>query len=145
MCIRIILLQLLLLQCALYFVIQGYWTQFFPAFDKLKAVLREGVIGDPVVLRATMGANMNERAHALDPALGGGALIDLGCYTVMMAYVVLGKPESITAVCTKRPKGKTYGSYTCQLYGVPHMTNIFFQFSPWLEYFHRHRNISTEV
>ena len=56
-----------------------------------------------------MGIDVKEAARAMDPALGGGALIDLGCYTVMMAYVVLGKPESITAVCTKRPKGKPYG------------------------------------
>jgi predicted dehydrogenase len=36
----------------------------------------------------------------LDPALGGGALLDLGIYPVSFAWDIFGKPQSITALST---------------------------------------------
>jgi predicted dehydrogenase len=40
-----------------------------------------------------------------DPGLGGGALMDIGCYPIALAVSILGKPDSISAQATFVPSG----------------------------------------
>jgi predicted dehydrogenase len=48
-----------------------------------------------VVPGATAG---DQSGRLLDPALGGGALLDMGVYPLTFAHLVLGEPQQLTAV-----------------------------------------------
>ena len=56
-------------------------------------------IGDPTVLTVTFGLDMQEVDRVKLKELGGGGLLDIGCYAVMFANLVFGreKPERIVA------------------------------------------------
>ena len=45
------------------------------------------------------------RGRLLDPALGGGALLDMGIYPLTFAHLVLGEPEQLAAVANLSPGG----------------------------------------
>jgi predicted dehydrogenase len=52
---------------------------------------------------ATFGFPLDDPAnYRLNPELGGGALLDVGCYTVNVARWILGEPHSVQAQATTR-------------------------------------------
>ncbi|KUM36771.1 Gfo/Idh/MocA family protein [Arthrobacter sp. EPSL27] len=79
--------------------LEAMWTRFLPHMVRLREVIREGRIGE--VRKVVAGHNQNlprDPAHRLnDPALGGGALLDLGVYPVSFAMDLLGTPDTIRA------------------------------------------------
>ena len=57
----------------------------------------EGV-GEPIHVHATFGFTLRDEADIrFDPALGGGALMDVGCYTVSVSRWLLGEPVEVLA------------------------------------------------
>ncbi|NXP74520.1 DHDH dehydrogenase, partial [Ramphastos sulfuratus] len=83
------------------FLMEGFWTRFFPAWRRLQELLSappaEGALGEPLLLVASLGFDLRARARLREPALGGGALLDLGGYGLQMALALLGTPRDITA------------------------------------------------
>lgn len=77
------------------FLMEAMWTRFLPSIIQLQAVLLSGVIGDVRMLTADFGfrTNFNPAARLFNPALGGGALLDVGIYTVSLASMLFGEPE----------------------------------------------------
>jgi predicted dehydrogenase len=41
--------------------------------------------------------DFNPKSRLLDPALGGGALLDVGIYPISLAWMLFGKPKQITS------------------------------------------------
>jgi len=83
------------------FLMEAMWTRFLPAICKVRAWLAEGAIGEPRMLRADFGfrSGWNPEGRLLNPALGGGALLDVGVYTVALAFMVMGEqPDRIESV-----------------------------------------------
>ncbi|XP_046330116.2 trans-1,2-dihydrobenzene-1,2-diol dehydrogenase-like isoform X2 [Haliotis rufescens] len=79
------------------FFMEGFWTRTFPVFDQVRRELESGTLGDIKMVTAKFCVNnySNERIHKKE--LGGGGLLDLGCYTVMFAdFVFNEKPEKIS-------------------------------------------------
>ncbi|MFE4543233.1 Gfo/Idh/MocA family protein [Arthrobacter sp. NPDC056727] len=80
-------------------VLEAMWSRFLPHMARLREIIAEGSLGQ--VRKVTASHNQNlpkDPAHRLnDPALGGGALLDLGVYPVSFAFDVLGKPDNIGA------------------------------------------------
>lgn len=74
------------------FLMEGVWSRFVPGYVRLGELLAEGSIGTPEIVEATFGTAFRfDPAHRLfDPALGGGALLDLGIYPLQLAQLVLG-------------------------------------------------------
>ena len=74
------------------FLMEGMWTRFFPAVIQLRKWLTAGRIGNVLAVEADLGfhfrAGPQHRIH--NPALGGGALLDLGIYPVSFASMVYG-------------------------------------------------------
>jgi len=73
---------------------EAMWTRFFPATYKIQELIKEGKIGKIVQVRADFGENINIdnlpiNSRALDPAQGGGALLDLGVYCITWAFITL--------------------------------------------------------
>lgn len=82
------------------FAMEAMWPRFLPAADVLRQVLDDGLIGEPRALLADLGEHFPyDPAHRLfDPALGGGAVLDLGVYLVSFSSLVLGRPDAVVAI-----------------------------------------------
>ena len=79
------------------------WEAFvFPFHDqmrRIRALLADGVIGDLREIQSDFHFPLTDTAHdiRMDPALGGGALFDVGCYPVWLARHLF-RAEHHTAV-----------------------------------------------
>jgi predicted dehydrogenase len=84
------------------FLMEGMWTRFFPLMYRVRELLREGAIGEPRMLTADFGfrAEINPEGRLFNPALGGGALLDVGVYPVSLSFMVFGTPDRITGMAT---------------------------------------------
>jgi predicted dehydrogenase len=89
------------------FVMEAMWTRFQPAVVALRELIAEGAVGEVRSVQADLGVRRAWDAadRLFDPALGGGATLDLGVYVVSFAQMVLGTPESVTAVGSRFENG----------------------------------------
>jgi len=75
--------------------VTNFWTRFFPAIKWAKAVARSGLLGDVVHVQGDM-AFQAVRVPGGDrfslASLGGGAMLDMGCYLVQFAALFLPQP-----------------------------------------------------
>jgi len=78
------------------FVMEAMWTRFVPVMGKVREWLSEGRIGEVRMFSAQVGfrGGWNPEARDLNLALGGGALLDMGCYTLSFASMVMGGPPA---------------------------------------------------
>ena len=78
------------------FLMEAMWTRFLPAICKVRELLAEGVLGQVRMVRADFcfRSPWNPEGRLLNPALGGGALLDVGVYTVALAFMVFGGPPA---------------------------------------------------
>ena len=81
-------------------LMEAMWSRFLPALVKLRELLAAGAIGEVRMLTADFGfrAGWNPEARLLNPALGGGGLLDVGVYTVSLASMVFGRPTRIVSM-----------------------------------------------
>ncbi|XP_077171108.1 trans-1,2-dihydrobenzene-1,2-diol dehydrogenase-like [Paroedura picta] len=81
------------------FLMEGVWSRFFPASEKLRSVLRQGTVGEVMVVHADFGGPQLTIPRCIEKELGGGGLLDIGIYCVQFACMVFEgeKPESIVA------------------------------------------------
>jgi predicted dehydrogenase len=89
------------------FLMEAMWMYCSPLMRRLKALVDDGAIGDVRTVQADFGlAGPFPPAHRLrDPALGGGALLDLGVYPVSFAQLLLGEPDGVTASAVLSQEG----------------------------------------
>ncbi len=82
------------------FAMEAMWTRFLPHTAVIRDWLAQGVLGDIVTVTADHGQWFAEdpASRLFAPALGGGALLDLGVYPVSFASMVLGAPARITSM-----------------------------------------------
>lgn len=82
------------------FLMEAMWTRFLPHMLRLRELLAAGVIGELRMLQADFGfrAEFNPHSRLFDPALGGGALLDVGIYPVSLASMLFGAPERVTGL-----------------------------------------------
>lgn len=78
------------------FLMEAMWTRFLPAIVKLREMLTEGMIGDVRLLQADFGfrTGFNPKGRLFDPALGGGAQLDVGIYPMSFASMIFGQQPS---------------------------------------------------
>ena len=76
------------------FLMEGMWTRFFPLMNEVRRIASDGIIGEVRMLDVDFGfrADLDPASRLFDPALGGGALLDVGVYCVSLASMVLGRP-----------------------------------------------------
>ena len=82
------------------FCLEAMWTRFLPHSLRIRHLVADGAIGEPVSLTADVGQWFPpDPGHRLfAPALGGGALLDMGVYPVSWASMLLGRPSEVLAV-----------------------------------------------
>lgn len=81
------------------FLMEAMWSRYYPAQVRARELLAAGAIGEPQILNADLGfrAQFNPAGRLFDPALGGGALLDVGVYPVSLASMIFGTPTDITS------------------------------------------------
>lgn len=81
------------------FVMEAMWTRFLPAVVALRTHVRAGTVGRCrlVVGGGAFVPQLPPGHYLLDPALGGGVLLDAGVYLVSMAAMLLGAPTHVHA------------------------------------------------
>ncbi|WP_022836516.1 Gfo/Idh/MocA family protein [Salisaeta longa] len=89
------------------FLMEALWTRFLPVMHRVRTLLSDGAVGAVQAMQATIGAPtpFDPRHRLYDPALGGGALLDLGIYPIALAFDVLGPPDAHTSTAALAPTG----------------------------------------
>ena len=82
------------------FLMEGLWTRFIPATEKLIELLENNSIGDVLSIRADFGfkGDSDSKNRVYNKNLGGGSLLDIGIYPIYLSLLVLGIPTEIKAV-----------------------------------------------
>jgi predicted dehydrogenase len=83
------------------FLMEAMWTHFFPAMAKVRRIVGEGALGEIQLVKADFcfRSEWQPGGRLLNLRLGGGALLDVGVYTVALAQMVFGRePERIAGM-----------------------------------------------
>lgn len=90
------------------FLMEGMWTRFFPAVVQLRKWLVAATIGKVRAVEADFGIpfRVGPKHRIFNPALGGGALLDLGIYPVSFVSMIYGaQPKRIVSIVRKTEEG----------------------------------------
>lgn len=91
------------------FLMEGLWTSFLPVLERVKSWVDSGTIGE--VRCVTVDYHTDKRgedpqSRFMNPKLGGGALLDVGIYTLLCADSFLsGEPQIRHAYMSKTDTG----------------------------------------
>lgn len=72
------------------FVTEAIWTRYMPSREIVNSLIADGAIGRPIMLMANLGHAIKDKERIWRPELAGGALLDLGVYTLNFASMVFG-------------------------------------------------------
>lgn len=100
--------------------LDAMWTRFVPQNHRLRRILRDGVIGEVRYFAGTHAQSLptDPRHRMNDPALGGGALLDLGVYPVAFAHDVLGAPSAVAATARLSDQGVDMSVASSSVHGA---------------------------
>jgi predicted dehydrogenase len=89
------------------FCMEAMWTRLNPLIRHAVEIAHSGRIGDVIGFRGDLSRHVPfDAAHRLyDLEAGGGALLDLGIYPVTVAWLFLGRPDTVQAVGSLSPTG----------------------------------------
>lgn len=76
------------------FLQEAMWTRFLPAVKTIRQWIDAGRIGQVESVEADFSQPLTHVQRLVDPALAGGALLDLGIYSLMFADLFLGDDAS---------------------------------------------------
>lgn len=72
------------------FITEAIWTRYMPLSLKVMDLIREGAIGRPRLISASLCYAMEGKERIVRPDLCGGALLDLGVYCINFARMFFG-------------------------------------------------------
>ncbi len=89
------------------FLMEAMWTRFLPVVKKVREWISDKRIGDIQMVKADFGfrADRDPESRLFNLALGGGALLDVGVYTISFASMIF--QERPSSIKTTVKKGKT--------------------------------------
>lgn len=78
------------------FCMEAIRPRFLPAVREIYRLVSEGAIGEPQALYAALGhRSIVDPANRLLDPVGGGALLDIGCYPLSIAVLLFGRPVGV--------------------------------------------------
>ena len=88
-------------------LLEAMWTRWLPHMVRIREILASGSLGDVRSMSADHTQLLSsDPAHRVNaPALGGGALLDLGIYPISFASQLFGPPDTVHAMATLTPAG----------------------------------------
>ncbi len=73
-------------------LMEAFMYRFHPRMRELRRLVETGAIGEVRLVRAAFSFKMTRLPNIrLDPSLGGGAVMDVGCYGINFARYMLGQ------------------------------------------------------
>ena len=101
------------------FLMEAVWTNFLPAIKIVKGWIEEGKIGEVKTITAAFGYHCEiKEGRLFENSLGGGAMLDLGPYSLGVPFGIVGKKP--ISVASSMYIGST---------GVDETTNIIVSYS----------------
>ncbi len=93
-------------------LMEAFMYRFHPRSLRIRKLVQNGTIGPPRLIRAAFCYRMSEEKvqdpsnFRLDPEMGGGALLDVGCYGVSVARWLYGaEPYQVHCEACFHPNG----------------------------------------
>lgn len=68
---------------------EAMWTRFAPLQKEMQKLIKEGVIGEVTSVTASAGGFLTDVPRLVEPALAGGALLDIGIYPLNFASMII--------------------------------------------------------
>ena len=89
------------------FLMEGMWTRFIPATEKLVELLEQKAIGAIQHIVADFGfkAPYDIDGRLFNKQLGGGSLLDVGIYPIYFSLLTLGVPHDLKATARMTKTG----------------------------------------
>ena len=118
------------------FAMEGMWSRHLPHYHFIRAAIQSGSLGNVVKVSADHGQQLTHVPRLTEPALAGGAMLDLGVYPLSLIQMALGKPKEQSALGRLSDKGIDLGDVvigkhetglsvaTCQLDGASPMRGM---------------------
>ncbi len=81
------------------FAMEAMWSRFLPHYALARDLVRSGGLGEVRAILAchAQSLNLDPAWRMMNPALGGGALLDLGIYPLSLIHWLWGVPDEIRA------------------------------------------------
>jgi predicted dehydrogenase len=88
-------------------LMEAMWARFLPHYAQVREIIASGILGKILTVHADHGQRLADQniPRLVEPALAGGALLDLGIYPVSFAHMILGNPTKITSSGVLTEKG----------------------------------------
>ena len=86
---------------------EAFMYRFHPRTEKVLQLIQEGAIGELTMIQSVFTFRLVQPDNIrLDPQLGGGALMDVGCYCVNISRTAAGRePVEVQAVASDSQSG----------------------------------------
>lgn len=83
-------------------LMEAFMYRFHPQHRRVRELIADDAIGDVVEVRSHLSVNLMSPPDPANvrfvPALGGGALLDMGCYAISICRMIFGEtPERVRA------------------------------------------------
>ncbi|MDR2974563.1 MAG: Gfo/Idh/MocA family oxidoreductase [Propionibacteriaceae bacterium] len=81
------------------FAMEAMWSRFLPHYTVMRELIDGGELGEVQALIGchAQSLNLSPSWRMMNPALGGGALLDLGIYPLSLIHWLWGTPDSLAA------------------------------------------------
>jgi len=88
-------------------LMEAFMYRFHPRIDRMLELVQSGAIGTPTLIHAAFTFRLRSAANIrLRPELGGGALMDVGCYCVNVSRTIAGaEPVEVQAFAVAADSG----------------------------------------
>jgi len=88
-------------------LMEAFMYRFHPRTEQVLKIIRDGILGELKMIHATFTFRLNQPENIrLDPKLGGGALMDVGCYCVNISRTAAGRePVEVSAFTSQAKSG----------------------------------------
>lgn len=74
---------------------EAIWVRYLPMAEIIRDTIAAGIIGSVTSLTANLGYPIAHIERITNPVLAGGALLDLGVYTLNFAAIAMGSEDAV--------------------------------------------------
>lgn len=107
------------------FLAEAIWTRYQPVVPMVRQLMADGRIGDLRLITASLGYSMGDKPRIMRADLCGGALLDLGVYSINFVRMFCDAGiERITSQCVKSATGMDLTNAICMTLDNGVLANI---------------------